>query len=201
MARPELGNRKRQICDAAIKLFLRKGVLGTSMRDIAAAMGASTGSLYYHFRSKGQIIDEVVESAARTPDDLRDYYKGLGGIPMAEALRKLIVYLVHRGDQGSDCILFFIREWRQIRPSRRRALAQSIRHDITFIEYVLDEGIRRGEFQTDNPRLVAFNVWAVGQEWALRRPILEENFSAAEFADQQAEGILRQVSARYNSTQ
>lgn len=49
-------NRRQALLDAAAKLFNAKGVANTSVRDITAAVGMLSGSMYYHFKSKEQIV-------------------------------------------------------------------------------------------------------------------------------------------------
>src|SRR6202050_1932995 len=52
-------DRRRQIIAAASELFARNGFEGTSIRDIAAASGVLSGSLYYHFPSKEDLLFTV----------------------------------------------------------------------------------------------------------------------------------------------
>lgn len=47
--------RRRQILDAALELFLHQGVPATTMPQICSASGASTGSVYHLFESKDEI--------------------------------------------------------------------------------------------------------------------------------------------------
>ena len=52
-------DRRRQIIAAASELFARNGFEGTSIRDIAGASGVLSGSLYYHFPSKEDLLFTV----------------------------------------------------------------------------------------------------------------------------------------------
>ena len=52
-------DRRRQIIAAASELFARNGFEGTSIRDIAAGSGVLSGSLYYHFPSKEDLLFTV----------------------------------------------------------------------------------------------------------------------------------------------
>jgi TetR/AcrR family transcriptional regulator, cholesterol catabolism regulator len=52
-------DRRRQIVAAASELFARNGFEGTSIREIAAASGVLSGSLYYHFPSKEDLLFTV----------------------------------------------------------------------------------------------------------------------------------------------
>ena len=47
---------RNRIVDAALELFSTHGYEGTSIRDIATAVGMTTASLYYHFSSKDELF-------------------------------------------------------------------------------------------------------------------------------------------------
>ncbi|UYN95658.1 MAG: TetR/AcrR family transcriptional regulator [Enhydrobacter sp.] len=51
---------RRQIVDAADRLFYEQGFEATSLADIARDVGLSRGNFYYHFRTKDEILDAVI---------------------------------------------------------------------------------------------------------------------------------------------
>lgn len=59
-ATAEEPNRRAEIVRAAGRLFHRKGYSATTVRDIADAVGMRSGSPFYHFRSKHDILRAVV---------------------------------------------------------------------------------------------------------------------------------------------
>lgn len=58
-------NRRAQLLDAAARLFREHGFHATSMRDIAKAVGMLSGSIYYHFDSKEEILLAVYREGER----------------------------------------------------------------------------------------------------------------------------------------
>jgi AcrR family transcriptional regulator len=62
---PRLDNRRARLLDAAAKLFSERGFHATSMRDIAKAVGMLSGSIYYHFESKEEMLLAVYEEGVR----------------------------------------------------------------------------------------------------------------------------------------
>jgi AcrR family transcriptional regulator len=50
---------RTRILDAAERLFGEKGIRATTLREIGAAAKANTGSIYFHFKTKGELTREV----------------------------------------------------------------------------------------------------------------------------------------------
>ena len=61
----EAEERKNEILDAAEYLFAVKGFDGTSTNDILEAIGIARGTLYYHFKSKEEILDAMIARITR----------------------------------------------------------------------------------------------------------------------------------------
>ncbi|HEU0197922.1 MAG TPA: TetR/AcrR family transcriptional regulator [Nevskiaceae bacterium] len=61
---PASGSRRsgsqQVILDTAAKLFRQRGYASVSLRDVASKCGMKAGSLYYHFKSKDEIVSEVL---------------------------------------------------------------------------------------------------------------------------------------------
>jgi AcrR family transcriptional regulator len=58
---PRQDNRRQQLLDVAARLFRERGYHLTSMRDIAREVGMLSGSIYYHFPSKEEMLLAVYE--------------------------------------------------------------------------------------------------------------------------------------------
>src|SRR5713101_7516587 len=52
---------RKRILDAGAAAFRRDGYASVTLKDIAALAGLRAGSLYYHFGSKEEIVEEVLE--------------------------------------------------------------------------------------------------------------------------------------------
>ncbi|NLD87443.1 MAG: TetR/AcrR family transcriptional regulator [Clostridiales bacterium] len=57
--------RKNEILDVAEQLFVEKGFDNASTNDIIKEIGIARGTLYYHFKSKEEILDAIVERMGR----------------------------------------------------------------------------------------------------------------------------------------
>lgn len=60
--RTPASERRRQIAMAAGELFAGQGVQATTVRDIGARVGVLSGSLYHHFRTKRDIVHELMRA-------------------------------------------------------------------------------------------------------------------------------------------
>ena len=67
----EAGTRQR-ILDIARDLFAAQGYAGTSVADLAERLGTSKAALYYHFRSKVEILDALIEEPLAAYAQLAD---------------------------------------------------------------------------------------------------------------------------------
>ncbi len=94
--------RRAGIVLAASRLFAANGFYSTSMDDIIAAAGLSSGALYGYFRSKEEIIGAVAENALRTADETFGQLLADGATPSpAQAVMTVIENLVMPSIDGA----------------------------------------------------------------------------------------------------
>ena len=55
---------RNSLLDAAEQVFLRKGVAGTSLNDIAVAAGTTRGAIYWHFKDKADLFNAMMDRVA-----------------------------------------------------------------------------------------------------------------------------------------
>jgi TetR/AcrR family transcriptional regulator, cholesterol catabolism regulator len=63
-------NVKEKIVDTSIKLFLKNGFVGTSMKELTDAVGVARGTIYWYFKSKDRILEEVLDKVSREVYDV-----------------------------------------------------------------------------------------------------------------------------------
>ncbi|WP_382306428.1 TetR/AcrR family transcriptional regulator [Herbiconiux sp. UC225_62] len=66
---------RHEIQDAALTLFSAQGYDATSLREIAERVGISKAALYYHFRSKDEIVASVLRSRGDEAEELLDWVR------------------------------------------------------------------------------------------------------------------------------
>ncbi|MFI7211518.1 TetR/AcrR family transcriptional regulator [Micromonospora maritima] len=75
MARSRSGaapDTRERILDEALRLFAERGYVGASIRDLAKRLNMTSASLYYHFSSKEDILDQLLAPYLNRINDLLD---------------------------------------------------------------------------------------------------------------------------------
>src|SRR5919201_623891 len=109
--------RRTELTRVAARLFAEKGYHGTSIGDLAEALGVQKGSLYAHIESKADLLWEVAREGAAAfhaaLDEIPDQ------LPATEKIRlALHAHLRVVGEQ-LDVATVFVREWRYLEGERR----------------------------------------------------------------------------------
>ena len=89
----EAEERKEEILDAAEKLFAAKGFDNTSTNDILEKVGIARGTLYYHFKSKEDILDGVIERITKRLTAEAKRIARNKELPLLERLTKAVMSL------------------------------------------------------------------------------------------------------------
>lgn len=69
-AQPRRGNTRQRIQDVALELFAEQGYEKTSLREIAEHLDVTKAALYYHFKTKEDILVSLFEDLVRPIDEL-----------------------------------------------------------------------------------------------------------------------------------
>ncbi|MEV0780769.1 helix-turn-helix domain-containing protein [Streptomyces sp. NPDC050428] len=69
-AQPRRGNTRQRIQDVALELFAEQGYEKTSLREIAEHLDVTKAALYYHFKTKEDILISLFQDLARPMDEL-----------------------------------------------------------------------------------------------------------------------------------
>ncbi len=185
--------RKKQIFNAAIHLFLEKGVTNTSMRELAMAVGMTTGGLYHYVKSKDEIVLMVTRNAIYAHESVKALRKNLGDVSPSEALRACTKRWLTVEQTALEQTVFLDRERVHMGFDMQQAYSESVRSLIHFFENLLNDGIKAAEFEVDNVFLAAFNIYMSRIQFATKWWLLKDLFTDEEYAKQQTNAILKQI--------
>jgi len=155
-AGPEESTRAR-ILRAAAAQFHARGFEGTSMLEIAAAAGIRKSSLYHHFRSKQELLFEILR---HTVDMALAGLREIAGAdrPAAERLRLAVRHHVLNLVEDLDNVACFVEEGRALAAEHREAyIAQRDAYERCFRQ-IIEDGAASGEFAPVDARLAGFAI-------------------------------------------
>ncbi|MEY9977912.1 TetR/AcrR family transcriptional regulator [Lysinibacillus sp. RC79] len=102
--RKEAIERRNEILDAADELFGQKGFDGTSTNEILEKVGIARGTLYYHFKSKEDIMDALID---RYNTQILGAANGIAtdkSIPVHERIVRVVMALNVSGGNSKEII-------------------------------------------------------------------------------------------------
>lgn len=153
--------RKDEILDIADKLFKLKGFDQTSIADILNETKIARGTLYYHFKSKEEIMDALIDRYSQAVMTKAETIATDKSIPVLVRFFATINSL-NMNDIGGENIVDYVN-----RPQNALMREKANRIQLQMIPPLLTEiirdGIAEGIFQTDFPyetveMLVAYAV-------------------------------------------
>ena len=190
--------RRRQIVDAAAKLFIAQGFHKTTTRQIARAAGVSIGSLYEYVASKEDVLYLVCEFIHQEVERgvAEAMLRTTGGKEvLAEVIREYFL-VCHR---MSDFILLIYQETRSLPVVwRKRVLENELRITGVLVE-VLAGLIHGGDLPpmtSDKLEMVAHNITVLGHMWTFRRWYLARHFSIEDYIRVQTDFIIGTITRR-----
>jgi TetR/AcrR family transcriptional regulator, cholesterol catabolism regulator len=159
-----VSERRSELTRQAARLFAEKGYHGTSIGDIAEALGVQKGSLYAHIASKQELLWEIASDGAAA------FHAALDAIPpdapavarIREALRAHLRVL----SEQLDVATVFVREWRYLADERREEFLAERRRYEERIRELFREGRDGGELRSDLDVSAAALLFLSAANWA-----------------------------------
>lgn len=184
--------RRLQIVNAAVRLFIEKGFHKTTTREIAQTAGISIGLLYEYVASKEDVLYLVCEAIHAEVEHgvaaaLKRARKGRD--VLAEMLREYFLVC----DRMSDHILLIYQETRTLPQQwRKRVLENEVKITGIFVE-TLRHLVESGDLphlDKQSLELIAHNISVLGHMWTFRRWFLTRHYSIEDYIKLQTDFIL-----------
>ena len=149
---------ENEIYEHAIRLFAERGFAGTSLQDIADALGVTRPALYYYVKSKDELLAKLaadvaggsaaqITELARRPD-----------LDAAGKLREIVRLTALRQATQSERFRLLIRSEAELPAELSDAYDTSRRAVLRAVTGVIEEGIRAGRFRPIDARIAALGV-------------------------------------------
>ena len=159
-----MATRRSELTREAARLFAEKGYHGTSVGDLAKAMGVQKGSLYAHIDSKQDLLWEIASGGAAA------FHAALDAIPQeapaVERIRLAIAGHLRVVAEQLDVATVFTREWRYLTDDRREAFVAERRRYEQRIRDLFRDGREQGELRSDLDETAAGLLFLSAANWA-----------------------------------
>src|SRR5438094_1623882 len=159
-----MSTRKSELTRQAARLFAEKGYHGTSIGDLAEAMGVQKGSLYAHIESKADLLWEVAREGSVA------FHEALDGVPdegpVVERIRAALRAHLRVVSEQLDIATVFVREWRYLEGARRDEFVRSRRQYEERIRGIFQDGMEQSELRTDLNVATAALLFLSAANWA-----------------------------------
>ena len=191
-----MGTRRNELTRQAARLFAEKGYHGTSIGDLAEAMGVQKGSLYAHIDSKADLLWDVArDGAAAFHVALNEVDETL---PATEKIRLALRAHLRVVAEQLDVATVFIREWRYLEGERREEFLSERRRYEERFRSLFREGREHGELRTDLDDATATLIALSAANWAYTwiRPDTETDALADRFYEVLLDGMRGYASPR-----
>jgi AcrR family transcriptional regulator len=156
--------RRQELARQAARLFAEKGFHGTSMEDVASAIGVQKPSLYEYVSSKQDLLHETMRDGAQA------FHAALDSIDdrltAVEKLRLALRAHLHVVAEQLDVATVFVREWRYLEGPRGEQFVAERRRYEERIRDLFREGVEQSEFRTDLDVATAALLFLSAANWA-----------------------------------
>ena len=154
--------RKEQIIEAALRVFLKRGIQKTRMDDIVEESGLSKGALYWYFKSKDDliigIVDTLFEQEFKTLEEF-DLQAGSA----KEVLKEFVEIMIADFNRITMLMPVFFEFFAlAMRSKTIRSMFKEYFHKyMSFLVPIIERGIESGEFREVNAYDAAISMGAV----------------------------------------
>lgn len=150
---------KRKIFETSMRLFAEKGYDATSIEDITATVGVAKGTLYYHFSSKEEIFNFLIEEGIKLLQNSVDI-KTTKLDNYIDKLKAVILIQVKIVNKYEDFITILLSQFYG-KESRNQMCQKYVYEYISKIEKIVEEGMQVGQIKKGNVKIIASEIYAL----------------------------------------
>ncbi len=150
---------KRKIFETSMKLFAKKGYDATSIEEITATVGVAKGTLYYHFSSKEEIFNFLIEEGIKLLQNSIDI-KTAKLDNYIDKLKAVILIQIKIVNKYEDFITILLSQFYG-KEARNKMCQKHVFEYISKIERIVKEGMEAGQIKKGNANVIASEIYAL----------------------------------------
>ena len=157
--RGNMNRTKRKIFETSMELFAKKGYDATSIEEITAVVGVAKGTLYYHFSSKEEIFNFLVDQGMGLLKNSLEI-KTAKRESSIDKIRAIILIQVKILMKYESFITIIASQMWGNEP-RNISCREKVFSYVDKIEEIVQNGMEKGEIKKgDSEAISARNIWA-----------------------------------------
>jgi AcrR family transcriptional regulator len=172
---------KAKIKAAGLKLFVERGLLATSVSDIAATAGISKGLLYHYYPAKEDLYYALVEHAIHSACDHMQEISTLELSPAEKIalIAETMIGSIARNDETAQYFVFMNRFLiAENRATEAQKLVEAAYVPIALTQQIIADGQGQGQFRKADSEALSLLFWSTINGLCVHKLILRDKFVA-----------------------
>lgn len=150
---------KRKIFETSMKLFAEKGYDATSIEEITATVGVAKGTLYYHFSSKEEIFNFLIEEGVKLLQNSIDI-KTSKLNNYIDKLKAVILIQIKIVAKYEDFMIILLSQFYG-KEARNKMCQRHVYEYINKIEKIVEDGMKAGQIKNGDAKVIASEIYAL----------------------------------------
>ena len=188
--RLSLAQRRRQLIEAARRVFAERGFRGATTKQIAAAAGITEALIFQHFPDKDSLYAAILDLQASTPsnDEWLSALEASATRDDASVIRMLYTGLIAQYERDPDLLRLMVFSALEGHPLSRHAHGRAARL-YRFLEVFIKKGQRAGRFRPGSAAFLARATIALPIHYVLQRQLFKTPWPPLEAAEMIEAGV------------
>jgi TetR/AcrR family transcriptional regulator len=170
--KPDAGTRA-DILAAARQVFARRGVDGTSVREVAAAAKVNKAMIYYHFKDKVDLYRAVLGDSFAALDRVWEHDIFQSSASSREKIQKYVEEFIRFEQSNEELRRIMSIEFASSGENCKWLADNNFRYHYEKLVLILKQGIRAGELKKFDPAIVISSLLGMIVHCFISRPIAE----------------------------
>lgn len=150
---------KRKIFETSMQLFARKGYDATSIEEITATVGVAKGTLYYHFSSKEEIFNFLVEEGMKLLKN-SIHIKTSKSDTTIDKLRAIVLIQIKIIVKYEDFMTIVLSQiWGH--EQRNIMCKNKVIEYVKTVQEIIEEGMKKGEIPNGDSEVLASGIFGL----------------------------------------
>ena len=168
---------EEKILDAAKEVFMKYGLYGARMQDIADTAKINKALLHYYFRSKEKLFDKVFEGALSKYFDVMEVFSN-ESLPIKKRLFLYVDNIIDFYEEYPQMSMFIIKEIGNNPELIKQKIQEAKKNKTIRMIQVLEEAVKNGEIKKLDTTLFMINLQSLCSYPFLASPMFRYSVKA-----------------------